>query len=164
MYLTGKDEEDMSKQQTHLKLITVLISAALILSGCSVSRFVDNMTMSDEQFNNVVGIGGGTRDLDSEIEREKDAYGVEAEAAKEYYDEKTGVVISETQYYAYNITDSFKKYGLYIAVFFFAVGFLMRRLIKNSASLRKLGMVFEICIPLVYILLAYVLSAIADKL
>ena len=153
----------MQTKQARVKIAIFALLTCLILTGCSASRFIDNMAMDQGTFNNIVS-PDGDKDLNAEIEREKDAYGVEADAAKAYYDEKTGVMITETQYYAYNMTDNFKKYGLYVTIFFFAIGFLMRRFIHNSASLRKLGFVFEVCVPFVYILLAYVLSAVADSL
>ncbi len=103
---------------------------------------------------------GALMDL-SNPAQETDA-SAELDKMDQYYDEKTGEAISKTQYYAYHMTDAFKLYGLYVAIPCAGFGFIIRRVVKGSASIRKLGLVLEIGIPLLYILCTYILAAVAD--
>ena len=155
----------MQTEQAYMKMwaILVLVFAALFLQGCSIQRFVNNMMAGDELLDDVSD-PQSELSYEDEMARQAGAYTGEAQAAKTYYDEKTGMAVSKVQFYAYNITDAVKYYGIYIAIPCAIVGFLMRRLIKNSASLRKLGLVLELGIPIAYVILAYVLSAVADRM
>ena len=155
----------MQAEQTYIKktVIFVLLLSAMLLQGCSLQRFVNNRMAGDDILGDVTD-PNSDYSYEDEIAREVGAYEAEGQAARTYYDEKTGLAVSKVQYYAYNITDAFKYYGIYIAIPCAIVGFLMRRLIRNSASLRKLGLVLEVGIPIAYVILAYVLSAVADSM
>ena len=80
-----------------------------------------------------------------------------------FYDKRTGQAITQAQYYANNITDAVKFYGIYITVVCAVIGFLIRRLVLNSASLRRMGLVLEVFIPIAYIILTYGLAFLADQ-
>lgn len=153
----------MQTGKASLKVILAIVLASFICSGCSIREFSDNM-MVDQGTLNRVADPQSEMDYRDEAKREMDVYGDLADDAKVYYDEKTGDAVSEVQYYAYNITDGFKYYGIYVTIFLAAVGFLLRRFVRNSASIRKLGLMLEIGIPVIYVVLAYVLSAIADRM
>lgn len=154
----------MQTKQTYLRRIAIIVMSLMLCLnvGCSIQRFANNMMAPDELLDSVAD-PNSELDYKDEAAREAGAYQAEAQAAQTYYDEKTGLAISKVQYYAYNITDAFKYYGLYIAIPCAVIGFLMRRLIKNSASLRKLGLVLELGIPIAYVVFAYILSAVADS-
>ena len=154
----------MQTKQTYLKCICIFLLALMLClcTGCSLQRFMNNMMAPDELLEDVAD-PNTQLDYKDEAARQAGAYQAEADAAKTYYDEKTGLAVTKVQYYAYNITDAFKYYGLYIAIPCAVIGFLMRRLIRNSASLRKLGLVLELGIPIAYVVIAYILSALADS-
>lgn len=153
----------MQAKQAHIRIAVMAMLAMLLLQGCSLQRFVNNMMAGDDVLSDVTDPSADLS-YEDELAREAGAYSAEADAAKVYYDEKTGLAVSKAQYYAYNITDAVKYYGIYIAIPCAIVGFMMRRLIRNSASLRKLGLVLELGIPIAYVILAYVLSAVADSI
>ena len=134
-------------------MMVLMLHAALFVTACGASDVKEFVTMveADRDTLDDMSDPSGQRQYDKEIDK-----------YKTYYDEKSGETISEVQYKAYTFTDAFKKYGLYVAIPCACIGFLIRRLVKSSASLRKLGLVLEVAIPLVYIVLAYVISAIAD--
>ena len=152
----------MQKRNAHLMLAIMLVSIFTFCTGCGVTRFVDNMVMDDESFRSFTD-PSADKDLNAEVDREMNAYRTEADAAKQYYDEKSGQAITTTQHYAYDISDNFKHFGFYVAIGSFAIGFLIRRFVRNSASIRRLGFVFEIWIPVLYVLLVYIIAAVADK-
>lgn len=137
-----------------------------VVTGCSLSDYLLNQKTDDETLYDLsdpnselpgIEVGNpldGTGGININVNTTE----------KVYIDSKTGNAITQTQYYANNITDAVKLYGLYITIPCFAIGFLIRRLVHTSAAVRKWGLVFELAIPFVYGLLAYGLSAIADNL
>ena len=140
-------------------LIVLTLLVFPFISGCSVDEIRDwtndKVALDQEELYSLASDPNG--------EGQK-AVGEAGKKTREYYDEVTGLQVSRAQYYAYHITDAVKYYGWYIALPCFCVGFLVRRLVKGSASLRKLGLFLELWVPLIYILIAFVLSAVAGRI
>ena len=143
----------------YILIILTTFIIATVISGCSLTDYFLSKKADDETLywlsdpdSDLSTANVGIDSAEGDIE------------AKTYVDEKTGAMITRTQYYAYHITDAVKLYGLYITVPCFAIGFLIRRFVHTSAAVRKWGLVLELAIPFVYVLLAYVLSAVADNL
>lgn len=81
---------------------------------------------------------------------------------QEYYDKATGLKISKARYYGNNICDAIKRYGAFIAIPCFGLGFFIRKNVKGSTTVRKLALILESTLPL-WILLAYGVSYAVDK-
>ena len=130
-------------------VLPLIFCLAFFLTGCSSDDVTQKLKIDQQVINDVTSGSDTTSSI---------------EAEKQYVDEKTGAAITEVQYNAYHVSDTFKKYGLYIAFPSFCLGLLIRCLVHSSASIRRFGLVLEIGIPFIYILLAYVMSAVADQL
>lgn len=123
----------------------------LFLTSCNANEIVYKATHGSEAVSDIAH--GGTVDPQGAIAEEK-----------QYIDQKTGQTITAAQNEWNNRSDRFKLYGLYIAMFSFVFGFLIRRLVRSSAFLRRLGLIMEIAIPFFYVLFAYLLAMFADKI
>jgi hypothetical protein len=150
----------MQAKQTHMKRIGFLMLFialfGVLTTACGVNDFTNNL-MTDQQFLSEVSDPQGNANVRGELSREAGVY-------QNYYDEKTGESISKVKYYANHITDGIKYYGMFIAIPCFVGGFLIRRLVKGSAKIRKIAFVFEIWVPVAWIVLAYLMSFFADKI
>ncbi len=136
-------------------VVLLCLICMVLLTGCSFKEYIDTFSTDNETLREIA---------DPSINVELEEKHLSPDGTPLYFDDKTGAYVTMAQYYAYNITDAFKLYGLYITIPCFGIGFLIRRFIKNSASLRRLGLVMELAIPFLYVLLAYVMSAIADRI
>ena len=140
-------------------LYSIILFLVLFLPGCSmedITSFTNDKVASDQE---------RLYSLSSDPEG-KGAQAVEraGREARDCYDEVSGTYVTRSQYYAYNVTDAVKHYGWYVALPCFLLGFTVRRLVHSSASVRKLGLFLELWVPLIYVFLAYVLSAVADRI
>ena len=142
-----------------LLAVVAIFSSSLWLSGCSLREKYDIHVANDEKtLNDFVN----NEAVDYSVY--KDELGQTGADAKIYFDEKTGLMVTKAQHTAYTVIDSIKQYGLWIALGSFSLGFLIRRFVKDSVAIRRFGLLLEIAIPLVYIILAYVGSYIADRI
>ena len=138
--------------QRFLLLGLMLTLFAFLMTGCAVKDYADTM-MADEETVKDLADPMGEHDYESEVNK-----------AKEYYDEKTGQVVSKTQYYAYSFADQFKVYGLYVVLVSVAVGILIRFTIgRHSSSLRRMSTTLIVIVPLLYGILWYLVSFVADR-
>ncbi len=148
----------MPAKQTSISryfMMVLILLTAVMMTACGVEEFTQQM-MADDDFISEVSDPAGDADAMGELSREADVYQV-------YYDEKTGMAVSKVKYYSNNIADGVKYYGIFIALPSCVIGFLIRRLVKGSAGVRKFGFVLEIWIPIAWVVLAYVISFLADK-
>ena len=152
------------KTPKYIIFILGLFLVLTFLSGCSVSDYFLNKRADDQTLYNISDPNSELPNVDFNLGSDISFDANTNIESRDYIDEKTGAAITKTQYYAYHVTDAVKLYGLYITIPCFGIGFLMRRFVHSSAAIRKWGLVLELGIPFVYVLLAYVLSAVADKL
>jgi hypothetical protein len=129
----------------------LMVAMMVLLVGCNANEIVQKAVHGSDTVSEIAQ--GGSVDAQGEIANEK-----------QYIDQKTGQTITAAQYEWNNRSDMFKLYGLYIALFSFAFGFLIRRLVKSSASLRKFGLVLEVVVPFFYIFFAYIIAMLADNI
>lgn len=135
-----------------LWLIMVLLFVPFMVSGCAMKEYADTMMADDETVQDLAD-PMGEHDYESEVGK-----------AKEYYDEKTGQLVSKSQYYAYTFADQFKVYGLYVVLVSVAVGILLRfTLGRHSSSLRRASTTLIFVVPLLYGILWYLVSFVADR-
>lgn len=136
-----------------------LMLSVLLLSGCSFQQKYDQHVANDDKTLNSF--------LNSEVidySVYKDEVDVNAQDAKVYFDEKSGQMVTEAQYKAYSVVDNIKYYGFWIALGSFSIGFIIRRFVQNSVNVRRFGILLEVAIPVVYVLLAYIGSYVADRI
>ena len=145
-----------------LALLIFLVTTTL--TGCSMQSIEQHATNVVVEPNNVMQnrVSNNTKTFINKVI----GNGVSQEDFQSnttFYDKRTGQAITQAQYYANNITDAVKFYGIYITVVCAVIGFLIRRLVLNSASLRRMGLVLEVFIPIAYIILTYGLAFLADQ-
>ena len=132
--------------------LLLVVMAVVALSGCAMNDFAMTM-MADQETLDDAADPMGEHDYEGEVSK-----------AKEFYDEKTGVTITKSQYYAYSFTDQFKVYGLYIVLVSVVVGILIRFTIgRHSSSLTKISTTLIIVVPIIYGILWYLFSILADR-
>ena len=148
MTVNNRAGQTFGRQNLFL-LLGILFASILLLSGCSLSELERKAQSLPGSSLDLPVIGGNKK---QEVEE------------KRYLDEKTGKMVSEMQYKANHFVDSLKYYGLYVAIPSFAIGFLIRRIVHGSAAIRRIGFFFEVAVPIIYVILAYVLSAAADAI
>ncbi len=133
-----------------VSVLFITIICVFILSGCSEVRgFIDYFTPSDKTLNDISD-PNTTGDLDGELDK-----------YKEYYDEKTGEAVTETQFRLYKTEDTLKVQGFIVAVVFWIAGFVIRFVVKKSTKIRRIAFFLEL-FPVFYFVLVYALAFIAD--
>jgi hypothetical protein len=117
-----------------------------------------NACTSDDLQNEMLCIAGNITGMGFKSEA-ADVYAYDLQ----YLDEKTGHMISRRQYLWNDASDKAKR-KIYIAFGSFAIGFLIRRLSEKSVTMRKMGLILEIPIPILYIMAMYMIAWHADHL
>ena len=122
----------------------------MTISACSIEDVQDYLDVS-------------TQTIKSVADGNPDASGMK-EYAKEYVDEKTGQTVTATQFRVNSISDALKKYGVMVAIPCFVFGFLLRRILKGSSTIRRVLLFIEIGIPFFWFVITYVTAFIGDSL
>ncbi len=89
--------------------------------------------------------------------------GVNENGEQTYYDAKSGQYVTRAQVKANSAADSLKKVWAPISVISFVIGFLIRRFVHSSATIRRIGLVFEIAVPLLMTIVVYAVCGAADS-
>ncbi len=150
-------------------LCSILIMISLCACGESITDTVEravsgNIQTSKDVVNDYFDKEKDNVDLKFNSFSAKDIVEGNKEASEDvYYDRKSGEYVSITQYKANNFVDSVKEVWPYVTIICFMFGFLIRRLVKSSATLRRFGLLLEIFIPLLFALFVYVISYAADS-
>ncbi len=140
----------MTKGVRVLFLVLVLIIPILMLTACSTEgrEFIERFTPDDkkmEQLTDVSNFGSHSTEAFDDV--------------AEYYDEKTGQMVTEKQMRANSISDWLKYPGCIIAGFMLALGLWLRRI--NTTTTKKLGASLIILFVL-YIVVLYAMAYFAD--
>lgn len=80
-----------------------------------------------------------------------------------FVDQKTGLIITEEQYRAYNFSDWWKKYMGIVAIICFIVGAFLRLTVKNVMVIRKFSMFIMLIVPTLIVVAMYLIAISADK-
>ena len=135
---------------------------SFLLSGCGSfqSKYDRHVANDDRTLNSFLR----NEVIDYSVYKDELDDGIDPAQAKTYFDAKSGQMVTEAQYKAYSAVDNIKLYGFWIALGSFSLGFIIRRFVQNSVMIRRFGLLLEVAIPVVYILLAYVGSYVADRI
>jgi len=163
----GLRKNTVIKKIILLARISSILSVLLIyISGCSLEEFGNIATKTADK--NVSDIGNYLGDGEQSITF--DSYSAEdvISGPKDledncYYDEKSGEYVSAAQYRANHLVDAIKIVWLPSCALSIFVGVIIRKLVKGSATIRRLGLFLEAGFPIIFSTLVYILCACADS-
>lgn len=142
-----------------LLLLLILIALPVFFAGCSFTDIANNELVQSKTDKDVQQINQLANNPAPD-----DPVSSTAGPEQGYYDKKSGKMVSKTAYYTNNVTDAIKLYGGYFTLFSAVIGFLIRRLVKNSVAVRRLGLALEVGVPIAYFVIIYGMSYIADRM
>lgn len=151
-----------------LAVVLVVMSLLPLLTSCgSVYEIAQQQFQQTEQMARDV-VNGNEVTLDNTLKQDYMSAGdvisgTNNEGEPVYYDEKSGSYVTGAQMKANGFADSLKTVWPPVTIVSFALGFLIRRFVHSSATIRKLGLLFEIGIPVLFTIVVYVVSGMADS-
>ncbi|WP_155839536.1 hypothetical protein [Butyrivibrio proteoclasticus] len=148
----------MLKKSFLISLISIICIFAL--SGCSY--ITDNVAAGQESVNEYLDNGNINVKFDTYSAGEM-VEGVKEAAGNTYYDAKSGEYVEAGRYRINKGADALKAVWPPISIFCLAVGFLIRRVNKSSAAIRKFALIMELVIPIVLTVIVYVFCYAADS-
>ncbi len=150
-----------------LAIVLVIMSLLPILTSCGLYEQAQQQFKETEQMAHDV-VAGNDVTLENTIKQDHLSAGdvisgVNNDGETVYYDEKSGEYVTGAQMRANGFADSLKAVWPPVSIVSFALGFLIRRFVKSSATIRKLGLLFEIGIPVLLTIVVYVVCGMADS-
>ncbi|AOZ97840.1 hypothetical protein [Butyrivibrio hungatei] len=130
------------------------------LSGCSY--ITENVAAGQESVNEYLDSGNINVKFDTYSAGEM-VGGVGDATSNVYYDAKSGEYVEAGRYKINKGADALKAVWPPISIFCLAVGFLIRRINKSSAAIRKFALIMELVIPISLTIIVYVFCYAADS-